>query len=68
MIRNIFLSLGFVALVATGGGPTAQAQQVTLPRPSPHTVLTQTVGITEITVDYSRPQVKDREIWGQVVP
>ena len=39
-----------------------------LPRPSPFAKVAQTVGLTEITVDYSSPGVKGRKIWGAVVP
>lgn len=39
-----------------------------LPRVSQHMVTTQTVGLTDITVDYSRPAVKGRAIWGALVP
>jgi hypothetical protein len=39
-----------------------------LPRVSQHMVATQTVGLTDITVDYSRPAVKGRAIWGALVP
>jgi len=39
-----------------------------LPRVSQHMVATQTVGLTDITVDYSRPGVKGRTIWGGLVP
>ncbi len=47
---------------------TAVAQRVTVPRASQHAVLSQTVGLTEITVDYHRPIVKERTIWGALVP
>ena len=46
----------------------AIAQQLDLPRPSPNATVSQTVGVTEITIKYSRPGVKDREIWGKLVP
>jgi Protein of unknown function (DUF2911) len=39
-----------------------------LPRPSPTAKLTQQVGLTEVTVDYSSPGVKARKIWDGVVP
>ena len=52
------------AIVAT----SAFAQQVRAPRPSPKASLTQTVGTTDITVNYSRPGVKGRTIWGGLVP
>jgi len=44
------------------------AQQVRTPRPSPSAKLTQTVGVTDITISYSRPGVKGRTIWGGLVP
>jgi hypothetical protein len=31
-------------------------------------VLTQTVGLTDVTIDYSRPGVKGRAVWGTLVP
>jgi hypothetical protein len=42
--------------------------QVRTPRPSPNASLTQTVGLTDITIKYSRPGVKGRTIWGDLVP
>jgi hypothetical protein len=42
--------------------------QVDLPRPSPSAKVTQVIGLTEITVDYSCPAVKGRPIWGALVP
>ena len=38
------------------------------PRVSPKQVLTQTVGLTDVTITYSRPAVKNRPIWGGLVP
>ena len=43
--------------------------QITSPRtPSPAATVGQTVGISTVTVKYSRPSVKGREVWGQLVP
>lgn len=39
-----------------------------LPRPSPYAKVSQDVGLTTITVDYSSPGVKGRKIWGGLVP
>lgn len=36
--------------------------------PSPAATVSQTIGISTITVSYSRPSVKGREIWGALVP
>jgi hypothetical protein len=35
---------------------------------SPKAVVTQTIGLTDFTVTYSRPGVKGRKIWGGLVP
>ncbi len=42
--------------------------QIQTPAPSPGSKVTQAVGLTEITIEYSRPGVKDREIFGGLVP
>lgn len=47
---------------------TSTFAQVETPRPSPKSSLMQNVGITEITINYSRPGVKGRAIWGALVP
>ena len=41
-----------------------------LPRPqlSPKAKLVQTVGLTEVIIEYSRPAVRDRNIFGDLVP
>jgi hypothetical protein len=47
----------------------AHAQQaLKLPRVSPKATVTQTVGLTDVTITYSRPGVKGRTIWGELVP
>lgn len=42
--------------------------QITTPAPSPSSKLMQTVGLTEVTVDYSRPSMRGRTIFGDLVP
>lgn len=44
------------------------AQDFRTPRPSPDATVSQYVGITEITIDYSSPGVKERKVWGELVP
>jgi hypothetical protein len=39
-----------------------------LPLASPKCKYSQVVGLTEISIQYSRPSVKGRKIWGQLVP
>jgi len=44
------------------------AQDFRTPRPSPDATVTQHIGVTKISIDYSSPAVKDRKIWGDLVP
>ena len=61
MKRILFL----VLMVAVSFG--AQAQIIT-PQPSPAATLVQQVGLTDVTVDYSRPSMRGRTIYGDLVP
>ena len=63
---RISLSLTLVTALALAA-PAARAD-LDLPRPSPGAKVTQEVGLTQITVDYSCPGVKGRKIWGELVP
>src|SRR5207245_2566458 len=45
----------------------AQSTILDLPRPSQHAVVTQRIGITDITLNYHRPLVNGRKIWGGLV-
>lgn len=48
--------------------PVFAQQNLTQPRASQHAVVSQRVGLTDITIDYHRPGVKDRKVWGGLVP
>ena len=57
-------ALALLALLAA----QAHAQRLTTPLASPHARVEQTVGITNLAVDYHRPAVDGRPIWGALVP
>jgi len=64
-----FYAASFVFLVLTLCASTAAAQApVRLPRPSPKASVMQTIGVTDVTITYSRPGVKGRTIWGDPLP
>jgi len=66
-MKNCFLlTLGVLSLA--GLPARAQAPRLTLPDPSPHASVTQRVGLTDITIDYHRPAVNKRKVWGGLVP
>ncbi|MBC7950184.1 MAG: DUF2911 domain-containing protein [Chitinophagaceae bacterium] len=58
-----------LSLLTIVASVTTIAQQITTPRtPSPAASTTQTIGISTVTVNYSRPAVKNRVVWGNLVP
>ena len=59
-------SLWTLALVASLAG-TAQAQ-IRTPQPSPSATVSQGVGLGKVTIDYSRPALKGRKMFGDQVP
>ena len=42
--------------------------QVKTPQPSPFSKIEQKVGLTDVTLEYSRPNMRDRAIFGDLVP
>lgn len=57
----LFAALGMFSLHTT-------AQKITMPAPSPLQTVTQKFGLGEVTIEYSRPSVKGRTIFGDIVP
>jgi len=65
MFGNLKLAVtAFVFMVATS---TALAQ-INTPQPSPFAEFNQVVGLTDLKLEYSRPGVKERKIFGELVP
>jgi hypothetical protein len=42
--------------------------QLQTPQPSPKSSIKQNVGLTEFNIEYSRPSMRDREVFGNLVP
>ena len=59
--------LVFAGFVLATGSALAQAT-LTLPDASPAATVSQTVGLTTLTIDYHRPAVNKRKVWGELVP
>lgn len=58
------ITLVLIAVLAITG---VQAQ-IETPQPSPFTKIEQKVGLTDVTLEYSRPSMRGREIFGNLVP
>ncbi len=48
--------------------PAILQAQMKFPAPSPACEIKQTIGLTEVRIEYSRPSAKDRTVFGDVVP
>lgn len=55
-----------LSIILLGSGAFVSGQD--LPQPSQKQTLTQRVGLTDITIEYSRPSAKGRTIFGDLVP
>ena len=69
----MFKQYAFVLVTITGlligvGRSNAQSQLLDLPEDSQHATVIQRIGITDVTIDYHRPLVNGRQIWGKLVP
>lgn len=69
MIRTKLIPvLAAFALTFLFVSPAIAQRQLTMPELSQAASVSQTIGLTKITVDYHRPLVKNRKIWGGLVP
>jgi hypothetical protein len=65
---NLIFSIALLLIVFAYAGNLSAQNQNQKVRISPKAMVKQTVGFTDITIDYSRPGVKGRTIWGGLVP
>lgn len=59
-LLSLLIVLGFAASVSQA--------QIQTPRPSPMAKIEQEFGLGSITLDFSRPSMKDRKVFGDLVP
>lgn len=62
---TVILSVLIFLSVVTSG---LWAQEIKFPNVSQKASVLQTVGLTDVTITYHRPGVKERTIWGDLVP
>lgn len=63
--KNLFLPITILIIISF---IELNAQQIITPRPSPKASVSQMVGVTKVTIDYGSPGVKNRVVWGELVP
>ncbi len=67
MLKISTFSSVFTLILASFFASSAFAQ-LQMPQSSPSAMVKQTVGLTDITIDYSSPAMRQREVWGGLVP
>lgn len=68
-LKRCYIPSLVVLLLVFGSAQYALAQPAPfVPRPSQKASVMQKIGVTEITITYSRPGVKGRVIWGEPLP
>jgi len=65
-LKRLYTSCLVLAVLLTA--VVSASAQVRVPRPSQKASVMQTIGVTDVTITYSRPGVKGRKIWGDPLP
>lgn len=75
MRKTIGIFIGLIAGMGCLAGQAnaqfkngAQATELNLPTVSQRAVVTQRIGLTDITIIYHEPMVGGRELWGKIIP
>lgn len=66
--RSFSIASSVVAALCVLCFATAAFGQIQTPRPSQKASVMQRIGVTDVTITYSRPGVKGRQIWGDPLP
>ena len=58
----------YILALALAGAVVIANAQVKAPQPSPSATVKQSIGLSEVMVEYSRPSANDRKVFGNLVP
>jgi hypothetical protein len=64
-VSSLIVSL-FIIMCTASLAFAQQPPKVRLPQASPLATVTQTIGVTDISITYHRPSVKGRSVWGEI--
>lgn len=69
-IRLLVLLVGILSIAGLCQAQTATGEtlMLDLPRQSQHALVSQRIGVTDITINYHRPLANGRQVWGKLVP
>jgi len=68
MLRHSISGALSLLIAATFIPAASSARQTGPPRLSPAATVTQMIGVSEVSISYSRPSVKERSLWDNLVP
>lgn len=68
MISSLAVALALIAVSLGHAQQQPQSLNLHLPAASPKAAVSQTIGVTDITLNFHRPAVRGRKIWGGLVP
>src|SRR5512145_2197242 len=66
-MKNL-ITLLVVAAFSASGLYAQEAKKIEFPQPSPLASVKERVGVTDVSIEYSRPSVRERKIFGGLVP
>ncbi len=67
-IAPALLTVSFLATVPAAAQNRNQSLALDLPLASQRAAAEQRLGVTDIRIDYHRPEVRGRKVWGELVP
>ncbi|MCC9138569.1 DUF2911 domain-containing protein [Pontibacter silvestris] len=67
-MKNTFIGFALSAVLLLSAGAVQAQQGIKTPAASPSSKIEQTVGLSTVTVEYSRPSMKGRKIFGGLEP
>lgn len=67
-IKKIYKTIALLLIIQAAFTDASFAQQLKTPAPSPFQSIEQAFGLSNIKIEYSRPSVKGRIIYGDLVP
>lgn len=66
MKKTVLCSVAFLVCLLLSA--TFTQAQINMPQPSPQATLSQQLGLGKVSIDYSRPSMRGRKIFGELLP
>src|SRR5512134_3057440 len=67
-MKNLIALLVAITAFSASGLHAQEAKKIEFPQPSPLASVKERVGVTGVSIEYSRPSMRERKIFGGLVP